>query len=435
MTDNGDRIRTLLARRKASMSSAYRLFYDKPLELVRGQGVWLYDAGGRAYLDAYNNVPIVGHCHPHVVEAVSRQLGTLNTHTRYLNEGVVDCAERMLARFPAGLDRITFACSGTEAVELALRVARVHTDAQGVIVTSFAYHGNSASVAQISPEEPTPEGPAPQVETIPAPDAYRSPGPEGEALRDYHLAQLEAAIARLRQRGLRPAALVLDTVFSSEGIVRTPPGYLAGAAALIRAAGGLLIADEVQAGFGRLGQSFWGFQALGAEPDLVTIGKPMGNGYPVSAMITRAEVLASFSARGSYFNTFGGSHAACAAARAVLEVIDQERLQDNANETGAWLRRGLQRLAEQHALIGEIRGSGLYQGIELVEDRVSKVPAAAAARRIANGLRDRGVLIGVTGSLGNVLKLRPPLVFSRQNADTLLERLSDCLAAERDQNP
>jgi 4-aminobutyrate aminotransferase-like enzyme len=420
---------SLLARRAAAMGTAYRLFYEQPLEFVRGEGVWLYDAAGDAYLDAYNNVPVVGHCHPHVVAAVTRQLGTLNTHTRYLSETVVTCAERLLALFPPALDQVMFTCTGTEAVELALRIARAHTGGSGVICTSHAYHGNSRSVAVISPEEPAPEQPAADVVTIPGPDRHLPIGGGKDGALNHHLEQLAAAIERLQARGSMPAALIVDTVFSSEGIIEPPTAYLQQAAAMIRAAGGLLIADEVQAGFGRLGESFWGFQSQAVEPDIATLGKPMGNGYPVAAMVTRSPILASFASQASYFNTFGGSQAACAAVMAVLDVIESEQLQQHALQTGAYLASALRQLAASHTLVGRIRGRGLYLGVELARD--PHTPGTAEAREIHNGMRARGVLIGLTGPHANVLKLRPPLVFTRGHADRLLNALDECLKATR----
>ncbi len=418
----------LLDRRKGAMGSAYRLFYEEPLTLVRGEGVWLFDERGRKYLDVYNNVPIVGHCHPHVVEAVSRQLGTLNTHTRYLNEVVVAYAERLLGKFPGQLDRVMFACSGTEAVELALRMARAHSGGDGIIVTENAYHGNSWAVAQISPEERSPEQRGENVVTLPAPDTYRGHrGTEAEAA-EFFAGQFAGAIAELGRRNIRPAAFIVDTVNSSEGLIRMPRGFLERAATLIRDAGGLFIADEVQAGFGRTGEQFWGFEALGVVPDIVTLGKPMGNGYPVSAMITRSGIIDSFAGRGSYFNTFGGSQAACAAANAVLDVIDEQDLQANAREVGRYISAELANLQADLPLIGDVRGSGLYIGIDLVRDRQTREPHPEAARQIANDLRERGVLIGVTGPHENVLKLRPPLVFTGDDAGILLERLREALA-------
>jgi 4-aminobutyrate aminotransferase-like enzyme len=409
------------------MGDAYSLFYDDPLTLVKGEGAWLFDGQGRAYLDAYNNVPVVGHCHPHVVDSVSRQLGTLNTHTRYLHEGVVACAERLLELFPARLDRIMFACTGTEAVELALRIARAKAGGDGIIVTGNAYHGNSWAVAQISPEEMLPEQRGEHVLTVPAPDMYRGFKGDDRAAVEHFCGHLSGAIDELERRNIRPAAFILDTVSSSEGMIRMPDGYLVRAAGIIRDAGGLFIADEVQAGFGRTGSHFWGYEHHGLVPDIVTLGKPMGNGYPVSAMITRTGVLESFSSRAGYFNTFGGSQAACAAVMAVLDVIEGEQLQANALEVGTYLKKALEKLAGEFEIIGDVRGSGLYIGIDLVRDKETREPAGDAARRIVNDLRKRGVLIGLTGPHENVLKIRPPLVFSKENADFLLDRLTESL--------
>jgi 4-aminobutyrate aminotransferase-like enzyme len=418
---------SLLERRLGAMGDAYRLFYDEPLTLARGEGVWLYDPDGRAYLDVYNNVPIVGHCHPHVAGAVARQLETLNTHTRYLHEGVVAYAERLLGYFPGELDRVMFACSGTEAVELALRMARAHTGGSGIVVTAHAYHGNSWAVSQISPEEAIAEPRGQHVVTVPAADTYRGFQGDDKAATEHFCAHLAGAIGELEKRAIRPAAFILDTVCSSEGVIRMPAGYLAGAARIIREAGGVFIADEVQAGFGRTGGHFWGFEQHGVVPDIVTLGKPMGSGYPVSAVVTRRDILGSFSRTAKYFNTFGGSSAACAAANAVLDVIEAERLQENAREAGAYLLTGLRRLAAGNALIGDIRGSGLYIGVDLVRERDTREPAATEARRAVNALRDRGVLVGLTGPHRNVLKFRPPLVFSAQHADLLIDALEAVL--------
>jgi 4-aminobutyrate aminotransferase-like enzyme/Ser/Thr protein kinase RdoA (MazF antagonist) len=419
----------LLARRARDLGPAYRLFYDRPLHIVRGEGVWLYDADGRAYLDVYNNVPHVGHCHPRVVEAIARQAGVLNTHTRYLHELVLDYAERLAALFPPGLDLCMFACTGSEANELAMRLARSFTRGAGFICTEHAYHGNTSAVAEISPsDEPYP--PVPHVRTVRAPDAYRwrAEGGAGD-VTSHHLADLDAALASMRENGIAPAAFIVDSVFSSDGIVTVPPAWLAGAVERVRAAGGLFIGDEVQAGFGRTGEKLWGYDRYGVTPDIVTLGKPMANGHPVAAVVTRPEIAQAFAAQTHYFNTFGGNPVSCAAGLAVLDVLESERLQANARETGAWLMRGLEALAERHALIGDVRGSGFFIGVELVRDRTTLEPAAAATKLVVNGLRDRGVLVSTDGHRGNVLKLRPPMVFSKANADLLLERLDEVLAA------
>jgi 4-aminobutyrate aminotransferase-like enzyme/Ser/Thr protein kinase RdoA (MazF antagonist) len=420
---------TLLARRTRDLGPAYRLFYDRPLHLVRGEGVWLYDADGRAYLDVYNNVPHVGHCHPHVVEAITRQARLLNTHTRYLHEHVLDYAERLAALFPPGLDVCMFACTGSEANELAMRLARAWTGGTGFICTEHAYHGNTSAVAEISPSD-DPYEPVPHVRTVRAPDPYRMRSPEASAdLAGHCAADVDAAIAGFAAAGLRPAGFIVDSVLSSDGIVTPPQDWLARVVAKVRAAGGLYIGDEVQAGFGRTGERLWGYERYGVIPDIVTLGKPMGNGHPLAAVITRREIVQAFAAQAHYFNTFGGNPVSCAAGLAVLEVLERERLQANALDVGTHLLQGLRTLARRHALIGDVRGSGLFIGVELVRDAATREPAAQETRRVLNGLRDRGVLAGTDGHRGNVLKLRPPLVFAREHADLTVQALDDVLAS------
>ena len=410
------------------MGKAYRLFYEQPVHIVSGEGVWLYDADGRKYLDVYNNVPHVGHCHPRVVEAVCGQARKLNTHTRYLHELVVDYAEKLTARYPAGLDIAMFACTGTEANELALRLARAKTGASGMIVTDNAYHGNSWAIAQITTTYESSERRGDNIVTVPSPDSYRGPYAGDAQAAGKYAQHLQTAIDTLHSRGLKPAAFIVDTIFSNEGLPTVPSGYLAQAVDIVHRAGGLFIADEVQPGFGRMGSHFWGFEKHGVIPDIATMGKPMGNGYPVSAVVTSNGIIDAFAEHSHYFNTFGGTPVACAAALAVLEVIEQEGLQANALETGRYLLEGLHALAAETPLIGDIRGSGLFIGIELVRDRASLEPATAATARAVNLLRREGVLIGSTGQYDNVLKIRPPLVFSRENADLLLQKLAVVLS-------
>ncbi|MFY3328772.1 aspartate aminotransferase family protein [Achromobacter xylosoxidans] len=417
--------RELIARRQRVLGPAYRLFYDQPLHIVRGEGVWLYGADGDRYLDVYNNVASVGHSHPRVVRAIAEQAAVLNTHTRYLHDGVLDYAERLLATFPQPLSQVIFTCTGSEANDLALRVARSHTGGTGVIVTQLAYHGVTAAVAAVSPSlgQAVPLG----VDTraVAAPDSYRH---DPATLGQWFGQQVRAAIDDMRRHGIKPAALLVDTILSSDGVYSDPAGFLAPAAQAIRDAGGLFIADEVQAGFARTGSCMWGFQRHGLVPDLVTMGKPMGNGHPIAAMVSRPDIMERFGREARYFNTFGGNPVACAAAQATLSVIKEEGLQANAARTGQYLRDGFRALAERHALIGDVRGDGLFIGVELVRDRAAKTPAKEETHRFVNLMRQRRVLLSATGLHGNVLKLRPQLPFAREHADLLLAAADQTLA-------
>jgi len=398
------------------------LFYDRPLEFVRGSGCWLYDAEGSAYLDAYNNVPSVGHCHPHVVEAATQQLARLNVHNRYLHQEITDYAERLIATLPAGLSHITFTCTGSESNDLALRLASQFTGARGVIVTEAAYHGNTALVSEVSPSLMKRIAPAPHVRLIPAPNG----------LAETFAEHVQAAIRELNDSGVGFSALLVDSIFSSDGVFTDPPGFMAAAIDAVHRAGGLFIADEVQCGFGRTGSSLWGFGRHGVQPDVVTFGKPMGNGYPIGAVATRPEILDGFCSKYGYFNTFAGTPVAAAVGQAVLDVIEREGLMENARQVGEHLKRELCLLAARHPAIADIRGAGLYLGVELVaQESGSPAPAPAPAPELAaavlNGLRDRHVLIGAAGRHGNVLKIRPPLCFSKANGDRLIAALGDVL--------
>ncbi|HEY8333578.1 MAG TPA: aminotransferase class III-fold pyridoxal phosphate-dependent enzyme [Tardiphaga sp.] len=424
-TGISERDRALIARREKLLGPAYRLFYAHPVHLVRGEGVWLYDADGSAYLDVYNNVASVGHCHPHVVAALSRQAGTLNTHTRYLTDGILDYAERLLALFPPELAHVMFTCTGSEANDLAYRAARAFTGGTGVIVTELAYHGVTIAISEMSPSLGDGIRLAPHVRTVPAPDAYRA---HGHNVGEAFAADVRAAIADMKAHGIKPAALLVDTIFSSDGVFADPAGFLTPAVAAIREAGGLMIADEVQPGFGRTGEGMWGFARHGIVPDIVTMGKPMGNGHPMAAMVARPEILESFGKRTRYFNTFGGNPVSCAVGMAVLDVIEQSDLIGNARDVGAYLRDGLRGLANMHEIIGDIRGAGLFIGVELVTDRATKNPATAATAKLVNALREKRILISAAGPDANVLKIRPPLVFSRENADRFLVALDEVLA-------
>ena len=413
----GAELRHATDRRLRQFGSRSVLFYEQPIRMTHAQGVWMMDEAGNRYLDVYNNVPSVGHCHPRVAAAIGAQAARLTTHTRYLNDVVDGYAERLLATFPAPISQVVLTCTGSEANDLALRIAGTATGGTGFVVTQTAYHGNTAAVTAVSPSSMPGKPLAPHVRTVPAPDPYRTPTAD---LAGSFAAALEAAIADLERSGIRFAGFLADTIFSSDGVFADPPGFLRAAVEVTRRHGGLFIADEVQPGFGRTGSALWGFERHGVIPDIVTMGKPMGNGFPMGGVATRPDLLDRFTAEVKYFNTFGGNPVAAAAGLAVLDVIRDEGLVENAAATGGYLLEGLRALSNRHAAIGDVRGSGLFIGLELVRDRATRAPAAATASAMINGLRRHGILIGAAGAYGNVLKIRPPLPFARENADQVL---------------
>lgn len=416
-TDELDpRTADLVRRRAAALGSAYRLFYREPLELVRGAGARVWDRAGVEYLDVYNNVPSVGHAHPRVVAAIAEQAARLNTHTRYLDEATVVYAEDLLSTFGPRLENVMFTCTGSEANDLALRIAKAATGNEGVIVSFNAYHGVTTEIAAISPSLGGTSSLAPWTRVVEAPGRGRGFG-----------AEVISAVASLRDAGLRPAALIVDTVFASDGVFPDVPG-LQDAAAAVRAAGGLLIADEVQPGFGRLGRSdaggsFWGFARHGLDPDLVTLGKPMGNGHPIAGVVARRELVDAFAARGRYFNTFGGNPVSIAAAQATLDVVRDEQLPEHAARVGSVLLAALRELDDPR--VGEVRGAGLFLGVDLV-DAVG-APDEALALNVVNALRARRILLAASGPDNHTLKIRPPLVFDEADASRLVTELAAVL--------
>ena len=417
----------LVERRERLLGPGNPLFYDEPVHLVRGEGVWLYDDEGNRFLDCYNNVPCVGHCHPKVVEALCAQAKTLNTHTRYLHETILDYAERLLSKFATGLDRLALTCSGSEANDLAMRVARAHTGGDGFICTNATYHGNTTAVSQFSAIYDPIGGQADWVRKVSWPDAYRAKdGQTGAALTDAYVVEVMDAIDELSAAGVKLAGIILCPIFANEGLPNTPPDYLAKVADVVRAAGGLVIFDEVQSGFGRTGR-WWGYEGSDVVPDIVALGKPMAAGHPVAGVVARGALLDGYRSKEMYFNTFGGNPVSCAAALAVLDVLESEGLVENAAKTGRYVLERFEALKGRHEVIGDVRGRGLFYGIELVHDRVSKEPAADVAGRVVNQMRASGVLMSKIGEHGNVLKLRPPLCFSRDNADLLVSTLDDVL--------
>jgi 4-aminobutyrate aminotransferase-like enzyme len=427
-------IDALARRRERVLGSAMSpLTYDRPLHLVRGRGAWLYDAEGRAYLDCYNNVPVVGHSHPRVVEAIARQAATLNTNARYLHGAALELGERLTATMPDGLDTVMLVNSGSEANDLAWRLAAAATGGTGGLVTDFAYHGVTTVLADLSPEEWKKDVAAPpNVETVPAPDGYRGrhrrEDPNWTTLYAEHV---DEAVAALAVRGVRPAAMFVDSGFTSDGVLTPPAEYLQDAVRRWREAGGLFVADEVQSGFGRPGSHLWGFAVHGVVPDVVTLGKPMGNGHPVAAVITRADIVDRFARETEWFSTFGGNPVACEASLAVLDVIEEELVQRNAATQGAWIHEALRELATRHELIGDVRSIGLLIGVELVRDRDEREPATVEAGVVLNAMREHGVLIGTTGRESNVLKVRPPLVITAEEAEVLVRTLDRALEVHR----
>ncbi len=424
MTD----IATLIERRERLLGPGNPLFYDDPVHLVRGEGVWLYDADGARYLDCYNNVPSVGHCHPRVVEALCRQAGRLNTHTRYLDENILDYAEDLLARFDDSLDRLMLACTGSEANDLALRIARFNTGGEGFICTNATYHGNTAAVYQLcSIFEPF-EGHGEAVRMVDWPDSYRAlDGLSGDALADAYADQVRAAIRSFDESGIGFAGMMICPIFANEGLPEIPPGYMDKAIGYVRDAGGLYVADEVQSGFGRTGD-WWGHTASGITPDILTLGKPMGAGHPISAVVGRGDLIDNFRRSEMYFNTYGGNPVSCAVGHAVLAVIDSEGLVENAASVGEYVLRGLRELQSRYEIIGDVRGRGLFFGIDLVSERDAKTPDSGAAKKIVNTMRHRGILMSKIGEHDNVLKLRPPLCFSNENAELLISTLDGVLS-------
>jgi 4-aminobutyrate aminotransferase-like enzyme len=422
---------SLLERRHRVLGQGAPLFYDEPLHVVRGEGVWLYDAQGRRYLDAYNNVPVVGHCHPRVVEAIARQARELNVHTRYLHETVVAYAERLTATFD-DLDMAIFTCTGSEANDLALRMARLLTGREGIICSNNTYHGNTAAVDELSTTFSGGRTSAARVRAVPFPDAYRPlRGLQGTALEDAYVDEIRSCIDHFQNSGIGLAGMLLCPIFANEGLPDAPAGFLQRAARLVREAGGFIIFDEVQAGFGRTGE-LWGHQRAGVVPDVVTLGKPMGNGHPIGGVVSRASIVNAFRDRVMYFNTFGGNPVACAAALAVLDVIESEGLMARVQQVGPLVTAGLRDLMAVDEGIGDVRAKGLFWAVELVTDRAARTPAPDRARAVVNRMRDHGVLISRLGEHDNVLKIRPPLPFAAPHAELLLATLDRSFAETRD---
>lgn len=415
-------------RRAKLLGPAYRLFYSDPVEFSSAKDVLMYDSEGNEYLDAYNNVVSVGHGHPKVIEAVATQMGRLCTHTRYMQEGILEFAEKLLGTFEDEIAHVMFTCTGSEANDLALRIAKHHTGHKGIIVTSEAYHGNSEMTAGFSPSmgENSPLGT--WVRRVPAPDTYRV---NVENMGEWLAQEVSKQIHDLNRRGEGLAAFIADSLFTSDGIFPHRADILAPVAEVVRAAGGLFIADEVQCGFGRTGSHMWGYQRHDIVPDIVTLGKPMGNGYPVAAVALRPEVVQEFGHDMRYFNTFGGNSVAIAAANATFDVLKEEALDENSKKVGAQLLDGIEEIARNDPRIGNVRGAGLYLGIEMVRDQKTKAPDSDITLAVVNAMRQRRVLISATAFNANVLKIRPPLTFNSNHADRFLTELKSALKDTR----
>ncbi len=434
ITDN------LITRRRKVLGTALPLTYDTPVHTVRGEGVWLYDVDGRAYLDCYNNVPHVGHCHPHVVKAVARQARALNTNSRYLFESIIEYSERLASIMPGDLGACLFVNSGSEADDIALRMARECSGQDGTLIVDGAYHGITNEIYALSPaaEWGLHEGPGnahpsetrPDIEMVENPDTVRGRFGVDDAQAGARYAEdADRAIARLKEAGHPVGAFMVDSAFSTHGILDVPTGYVEGVSKRVRAAGGMIIGDEVQSGFGRLGDHMWGFESHGIIPDFVTLGKPIGNGIALGVVVTTPDILEQFTRTREFFSTFGGNPVACAAAMAVMDVIENENLRENARDTGAYLRDGLREVSKENPFIGDVRGRGLFIGVDVVSDRETMKADYKEASRIKNHLRDNGFLVGSDGSGGNILKIRPPMVFRRKHADMMIEAFGKALTS------
>ena len=409
----------LMARREAVLGPNVPTFFENPVHLVKGEGVWVWDADGRKYLDCYNNVPHVGHCHPNVVAAIAAQAAILNTHTRYLHDGIIDYAERLTAKFQPQLNQVIMVCSGSEANDIALRMAQAMTGKTGIISTDNTYHGNTMAVSQLSSRKPPIGGYAANIRHVTAPDTLRPVGGNTAGQAEAFAREIQIAIDDLEASGHGFSGFLFCPTFANEGLPNLPQDFMQPAAKVIHAAGGILIADEVQPGFGRSGDTWWGHNWLGLSPDVVTLGKPMANGHPVAAVVARAEVMAAFRNAFGYFNTFGGNPVSCAAAAATLDVIENENLVANAKTIGVEFLQNLQGL--DHTSIASTRGRGLFIALELETDGVAD---EALAAHVVEYARNNGMLMGRTGRNRNVLKLRPPMPFSAENATLATEILN-----------
>ncbi len=416
----------IIEQRRRLLGPQYPTFYRDPIQIVKGKDVWLWDEKGKKYLDCYNNVAHVGHCHPKVVEAIASQAATLNTHTRYLHTNIIDYSEKLLQTFDGADRSIVFTCTGSEANDVALRMAQAVTGKRGFISSTHTYHGNTTAVAALSKNKRASFDAHQHIRHFLAPDSLR---PEGGSITDLsHIMaqQAEQAILDL-EKSAGFAGVILCPFFANEGFPDVPKGFLQPLVQVVKKYGGIIIADEVQPGFGRLGSHMWAHHRIGFSPDIITLGKPMANGHPVAATVTHASIVAHFRKAFRYFNTFAGNPVSCSAAMATLQVLEEENLQKNALKVGDYCKVGLQRLAKNYPCIGDVRGTGLFFGSEIVKnDR--NTPDPERADHIVNTLRHNGILLSRHGLYSNVLKIRPPMTFTTDHADILLQELAHVLA-------
>ena len=410
----------LLELRIQSMGSS-PLFYEEPVHLVKGKGIWLYDDSGNKYMDCYNNVPCVGHCHPRVVEALSKQAGQLNTHSRYLSKVVVDYSERLMSLHADPLSVLQMGCSGTEAIEIAIKMARLATGGKGIICSNATYHGNSHETIRmtIGPFEP-------DFKRVPFPEKFRPIKADlsDEELCDLYLKEIKTAISEFSENNIPLAGMLFCSIFANEGLPNIPSGFMKKAATLVRDAGGVVILDEVQAGFCRSG-SWWGYEVNECVPDIVAMGKPMGSGYPLSGVGTSPEIAKIFHEKSYYFNTTASTPLQAAVGNAVLDVIEEEDLLGNVNSVGDYLKGKVQDFADKYDMVGDVRGLGLFVAIECVEGQGNEKPNNKLAVEFVEKMKQKGFLISNAGQFRNVLKIRPPLVFEKDHADSLCEVLEE----------
>ncbi|MDC0979911.1 aspartate aminotransferase family protein [bacterium] len=410
----------LLELRIQSMGSS-PLFYEEPVHLVKGKGIWLYDDSGNKYMDCYNNVPCVGHCHPRVVEALSKQAGQLNTHSRYLSKVVVDYSERLMSLHADPLSVLQMGCSGTEAIEIAIKMARLATGGKGIICSNATYHGNSHETIRmtIGPFEP-------DFKRVPFPEKFRPIKADlsDEELCDLYLKEIKTAISEFSENNIPLAGMLFCSIFANEGLPNIPSGFMQKAATLVRDAGGVVILDEVQAGFCRTG-SWWGYEVNECVPDIVAMGKPMGSGYPLSGVGTSPEIAKIFHEKSYYFNTTASTPLQAAVGNAVLDVIEEEDLLGNVNSVGDYLKGKVQDFADKYDMVGDVRGLGLFVAIECVEGQGNEKPNNKLAVEFVEKMKQKGFLISNAGQFRNVLKIRPPLVFEKDHADSLCEVLEE----------